>query len=245
VEQGRWSYRSEHFGVSDRAQFSRGRALKSLMLSRSLKATGTHGANQSRVWEEISAKQQRMNVASPTSAMADLYEHHEHSINDYTKHFVAVPDQVGVMFAIDGAIEGMDLFGATDTLSAMLPKLTRSFAIDALETAGPAKAAATAANASYFLDRIAAADTDQYPGVGLGEDIRLAAPLVAGGGLVFEDTLVHLVAFAIAEQTPGSQERPRRPSVGESRLRARRYSAMRSRNAASRGGNDDNGNGEA
>jgi hypothetical protein len=227
VEAGRWSYRSENFDVSERAQFSRGRAAKAAALSANMKATGTHGADQHMVWENIEAKQSRMSVESPTSAMADMYDQLHESIEDYAIQFVAVDNQVGVLFAIDGEIEGMDLFDASDTFAAMLPKLARSFAIDALETTSHETKPLEQAAAARFLDRVAAAQADTYPGVGLGTDVRLAAPLVAGGGLVYEDKLVHLAAFR--NGAPGSDS-SRQHSQVDTRLRSQRYAQMRRRN---------------
>jgi hypothetical protein len=243
VEAGRWSYRSENFDVSERAQFSRGRAAKAAALSANMKATGTYGADQSMVWDNIQAKQSRMAVESPTSAMADMYDQHHESVEDYTSKFIAVENQIGVLFAIDGEIEGMDLFDASDTFAAMLPKLARSFAIDALETSGRETKPLEQSAATRFLDRVAAAQTDTYPGVGLGTDVRIAAPLVAGGGLVYEDKLIHLAAFRTG--TPGANA-GRQQSHAETRLRSQRYAQMRQRNGDNNGGGNgsDNGNGD-
>jgi len=224
VEQGRWSYRSEVFNVSKRAHFSRGRAMKHVALSENMKATGTHGADQGMVWNEISAKAERMAVQSPTEAMADMYDQHDGHVEDYAGKFRAVAEQVGVIFAIDGNIEGMDLFAAPDTFKSMLAKLTRSFAIDALETAAADKPQAQLVNASHFLDRVAAAQVDSYPGIGVGQDLRLTAPQVAGGGLLFEDKLIHLAAFSVA-LTPRSGERDD-GSLVRARMRARHRASM-------------------
>jgi len=225
VEHGRWSYSRRDFGVSERAQFSRGRAKKAAALSANLKATGTYGADQSMVWDDISAKQQRMSVNSPTSSMGDMFDYHEKPVEQYAAEFTAVENQVGVIFAIDGKVEGMDLFDAPDTLARMLPKLTRSFAIDALETADYQSDNPRESDAGRFLAQLALAHADVYPGVGVGTDIRLSAPLVAGGGLVNNDKLVHLAAFSISGETP----RQRRTRMMDARMQARRYERMRER----------------
>jgi hypothetical protein len=226
VEHGRWSYASRKFKAAPRVMYHRARAAKAAAHNFERKATGTYGADQGMVWDNISAKQERMHVQSETSAMSDTFEHYDEHVEDYTRAFPLQTNQVGVMFAIDGVMEGMDLFDATSTLSDMLPKLVRSFAIDALETANSEAAPAEAMTASRFLDRVAAANSDSYPGVGIGTDIRLSAPLLAGGGLVYEEQLLHLVAFST--QTP---EAPREPeSRYETALRRQRYERMRRRN---------------
>ena len=237
VEAGRWSYRSAQFNVSERTHFARGRAAKAAALSMNMKATGTYGADQGMVWDYIAAKQSRMKVRSDTSAMADLYEQHEQRVEDYAAHIKPVTDQVGVVFLIDGEVEGMDLFGATSTCARMLPKLARSFAIDALETSGAEPSgkgtgAPDRAAVERFLDRVAAAHADTYPAVGLGTDVRLSAPLVAGGGLVHQNELIHLAAFAKgAPPLAGAGIEPGEDEASfETRLRSQRYTRMRRRN---------------
>jgi hypothetical protein len=229
VEAGRWSYSSRNFDVSERAMFHRGRAAKAAALSSNLKATGTYGADQGQVWNYISEKQARMDVESTTEAMSDMYDQHRGSVEDYVGKFRSVEEQVGVLFAIDGEIEGMDLFDANATLENMLPKLVRSFAIDALESANGEGKPAEEKAASRFLDRVAAAHMDSYPGIGLGTDVRLSAPLVAGGGLVNGDKLIHLAAFR-NEAPDQSGDRNEQRSLFETRLRSHRYSRMRRRN---------------
>lgn len=249
VEAGRWNYRSVNFDLSERAQFARGRAVKADALSRNMKATGTYGANQSEVWNEIADKQARMSVRSPTSAMADVFDQYRSDVEEYANGFRPVPDQVGVMFAIDGVVEGMDLFDSPETLASMLPKLTRSFAIDALESAGKHEQHIAAEPAARFLDRLAAANFDSYPGVGLGTDVRLSAPLVAGGGLVHDGKLIHLVAFRRTEQNDAAAFRRGHGSGVDisTSLGARRYARMRQRqqgdsNPVNQHDDDDSGN---
>jgi hypothetical protein len=228
VEQGRWSYESRDFKASHRVMFHRARAAKAAAHSESRKATGTYGANQGEVWDRIEAKQARMNVSSSTAAMADVYDDFAEPVEDYTRHFTPIVGQVGVLFAIDGEAEGLDLFDAPETMQQMLPNLIRSFAIDAIETANSDKDESKVAErdtVERFIDRIAAAHADTYDGIGLGTDIRLSAPLVAGGGLVYDDKLIHLAAFKNGAPSPeGGRNR------FETRLHSGRYDRMRRRN---------------
>jgi hypothetical protein len=226
VEHGRWSYRSADIKTSGRTKYNRARAAKAGALKHNQKNTRPPGAHQGMVWDNIAAKQARMSVRSETSAMADMFDQHETPIEDYTRAFKAETCQVGVLFAIDGEAEGLDLFDAPETFASILPKLVRSFAIDALETANGETEAAGLSTASQFLDRISAANADNYPGVGLGTDLRLTAPLVSGGGLVYEEQLIHLVAFSTQEPTPPN----RNETLYESALRRQRYERMRRRN---------------
>jgi hypothetical protein len=205
--------------------FQQARAAKAMRVSENLKATGTWGADQGEVWDNIHAKQSRMAVDSPTSSMGDTFDRYEHRVEDYTREFPVQEHQVGVIFAIDGTIEGMDLFDSAEICADLQPKLVRSFAIDAIESTRADAPEAKPEAATQFLDRIAAAPLDCYAGVGLGTDMRFGTERVAGGGLVHEDRLIHLAAFGINASRPR-----RRQEQYETRLRSSRYAQMRRRN---------------
>jgi hypothetical protein len=210
VEAGRWSYDSPEFTDSDRAHFSRGRRLKMGSVTQSMRDYGARDANQEQVWEEIDNKAMHMNVDSDTGAMADIYEKHEHSLENYVKAMTSVERQVGALFAIGESIEGLDLFDCPMTLTDMLSKLTRSYAIDAMDTPttlNPGSKPSTLV-ARGFLERLTRADAEAYPAVGLGTEIRLSAQQVIGAGLVEEQRVVHLAAFSAPAQTqrPGMDE---------------------------------------
>ena len=197
VEQGRWNYASEEFSAAPRAQFSRGRAEKTAALSSNLRSAGTYAADQGGVWDSIAAKQDRMQVHSPTGAMKDIYEQHHDGVEAYAMAFTALDEQIGILVAIDGEVRGMDLFDAPDTLEKTLAKIVRSFAIDALESAKAGMQQNSVEKANRFLDRVAAADTEVYSGISLGRDVRLSAPLIAGGAFVHDQRLIHLATFAM------------------------------------------------
>jgi hypothetical protein len=62
----------------------------------------------------------------------------------------------------------------------MLPKLVRSYALDAIEA--PHAAAATASAAAEFLHRVGKAEPLIRP-VGIGEDVRLIGEGISGPAL--------------------------------------------------------------
>ncbi len=205
VEAGRWAYSRPHFEDSPQAMYSRGRASKTARVSDELRVSGQRAAGQSEVWQEISAKARRMAVDSPSEAMADIYDRHAASVEDYVGAITAVPGQLGALFAIGGRIGGLDVFDHDATLAEMLGKLVRSYAIDALESRHRDRESLDAAAASGFIERLAGARVESYPGVGLGTDVRLTGPGVAAGGLVHEERLVHLAGFLLPA---GSQTGP-------------------------------------
>ncbi len=79
----------------------------------------------------------------------------------------------------------------------LLPKLLRSYALDAVETEGEAPARPDKAAVAHFIDRVASGRTDVHPGAGKGEDVRVSGEMLTAGALVNEDRLLHLAAFQI------------------------------------------------
>ena len=115
------------------------------------------------------------------------------------------------------------MFDRRSTLTALLPKLVRSYAVDALEVAEGTAAPPDGGLAAAFFDAAASANVSSHPALGLGTDIRLTGPGLAGGGLVVEDGLVHLAVFAVEDEAPGERSQVR----GMASVRTRRRSVQR------------------
>ncbi len=208
VEQGRWSYRRPTAAGSGEALFARARAAKQRRVSDAVRAAGEWRADQGEIWEEIEAKARRMRVRSATRAAADIAEAHRPSLEAYTAAFAPVAGQCGACFAIDGRLAGLDLFGHQETLAALLPKLVRSYALDALETAGGEVEPPPAAKVEAFLAALGADPPTWHPAPGLGRGLRLAERAASGGGLVARGELVHLCAFPLEGGDGGAGGRP-------------------------------------
>ena len=93
-----------------------------------------------------------------------------------------------------------------DTFTKLLPKLIRSYALDAIEILGDHSPLPPADSAVSFLRQVAGADVQEFPAVGLGRTLRLQANGTVGVGLRTEEALVHLAAFR------NSGNGPRNPS---------------------------------
>lgn len=195
VEQGRWSHRTEEFQSSERTFFSKGRARKAERVSQSLRERGDRDSDQGEVWDDISFKMNDMEVHSSTDAIADVYEHFAGSIDEYVAAFTTSETQVGACFVINGKICGLELFDVSDTCNKLLPKLVRSYALDAIEER-QAAAPAASPGIDQFLQLIAAAPADSFEALGEGEDLRIRATDIAGGALAARDRVVHLCAFS-------------------------------------------------
>ena len=194
VEAGRWVRQTSKFTSSRDTMYSRGRAAKSGDVTNSLKS-GTRRSDQHEIWRNISDKAQRMKVHSRTEAMSDMYESYAQDLERYLPNFNALNGQIGAMFSIDGMISGLDIFDKNSTLKKVLPKLVRSYALDAVETSSQKRNSAIEGDVENFFGMIRAATIERFPAVGLGEDLRLKSRSLSGGALVVDSVLVHFCVF--------------------------------------------------
>ena len=234
VEAGRWAQSaSRQFSAASHVMYSAGRAAKAEQVSRAVAAGHGFASDQSAVWEGISQKMDCLAAPSPTSAMRDIYEQRSRSVDEYVHAFPAVDGQIGGVFAVGGKLSGIELFDHPATLGELLPKLVRSYALDAIEyseLSGSAHAVPTTEGVAGFLQEIRDAATEVHAGVGLGTDVRLTGPRIVGGALVHDDRVVHLSAFRKQDGTMshdgddlGEERRPMQaPSARLSPARRRR-----------------------
>jgi hypothetical protein len=198
VEQGRWSYRSRDFSPAKRSLFAKARAKKMQSVSYAMRSTGDRRSNQSEVWADVADKAMSCRVESQTGAMSDIYEKRARDLDAYARAFRAEPRQRGAVMAIDGKPVGLELFDSAAAFARYLEKLTRSYALDAIETQKGKALAPSGAEVQRFLDSIRAAAAERFQALGEGEDIRLTGEGVAGGALMVEGRVVHLAGFAVA-----------------------------------------------
>jgi hypothetical protein len=223
VESGRWGYTSKEFEPSEQIHFVGGRRNKMASVSESIRRQGSRRADQGAVWDDIAAKSSRMRVSTPTGAMRDVFEAHRTQLEDYTGAFKPEAQQLGAVFAIGERVEGLELFDCPETFSEMLSRLVRSYAIDAIEQLRSHRQNPTAEASEAFLGLLRQAEFETYPAVGEGTEVRLNACGAIGAGLVSEDRIVHLAAFAAESgRTNGDDE-----SRGFLRMRTRRQGLRR------------------
>ncbi len=179
-------------------------------------------ANQSEVWDGISEKAKRMKSHSRTSAMGDIFEDHRGRVSDYVKAFTAIENQAGMLVMVGDDIVGLDLFDNKETLKKLMPKLVRSFALDAIELNTRKKYQPRIEDAEDLLKKSATANTSIHPGVGDGNNLRLQSEEVIGGALVLDYQVIHLSVFRNDDLSESRNYRPGRES------RVRRASHRRS-----------------
>ena len=194
VEAGRWQMQSPDFKPANYVMYAMGRAARAEHVTESMRTTGTRRANQSSVWADIASKMARMEAPSPTQRMSAAYERYAVSMEEYVRAFSWQPRQTGVVFVIEGATAGADVFDHPVTMNRFLPKLLRSYALDAIDAAAR-KGSETGLDAGKLLSLVSAARTCSEDAIGLGKDIRLLGNDVSGGALWANDRYVHVCAF--------------------------------------------------
>lgn len=196
VEAGRWHHRSPAFASAGRTHYASGRAQKARSVSASLRTAGLPRSDQAAVWADIAGKSVRMGAHSETGAAAALYETHRGRLDDYLGAFAPVAGESGALFAVNGRVVGLELFDTPATLAKVLRRLVESYALDALDE-GERPGEPARFDAERLLEQTGTAETERFPAVGLGEDLRLSGPGLTGGALALEGRVVHLCAFRV------------------------------------------------
>src|SRR4026208_2277162 len=95
-------------------------------------------------------------------------------IDDYVGAFAAMDRQIGAVFTINGNIFGFDLFDSPGTFEKLLPKLVRSYALDAIDTDTKKAVAPSRESVEELLLTITQAEAKTFPASGgEGVDVRL------------------------------------------------------------------------
>ena len=81
------------------------------------------------------------------------------------------PGQIGVICRIGGVLAGLDLLGSEALFARAFPKLARGSALQAL--AGFDKDGSASLDDETFLNAALSSQSDRFPAVGLGEDLRI------------------------------------------------------------------------
>jgi hypothetical protein len=196
VEAGRWSRKSDEFSSAKRAMYSRARASKAEAVTMRMRHSGERYSNQSEIWNNIAECSEDLDVDSLTSCMSDIYESHEQRLDRYREAFKAQDGQVGALFAIDGKIQGLEVFDCGMTFSHYLERLVSSYVLGSLADMGEGQEAVLP-EAEEFMASVKQAQAEEFEALGEGEDLRLSGESLAGGALVAEDRVVHLAAFSL------------------------------------------------
>lgn len=207
VERGRWDPGAAAVRGADYVLYAALRSEKAASVSASLARDGRARSDQRGVWASIDGKLARLAEPSDTSAMADAFEARRRGLDAFVGALGPLPGQTGALFALNESVRGLELFDQPSVLATMLPKLVRSWALDAIETPSGDLPAPPEEEAQAFLDMVAEAEMRPYPAVGQGTDVRLESARLTGGAIVDAGRVVHLNAFRLAEAGAGPHRR--------------------------------------
>jgi hypothetical protein len=146
VEAGRWKAR----GVEDVGKFSES---SGQLPGRALHLAVHSARHQGQVWEKVKEQQDRLgrrlnkDVADPRSPTSlqltledrDLQARVQGHLSRLEKKIADKPDVIGVVLAINGRIEGAEVYGSAALFRKMWPKLIRTAAVDAIAEYQPGR----------------------------------------------------------------------------------------------------------
>jgi hypothetical protein len=208
VEQGRWAWRSRQFHHSERVIYSKLRRRNSEAVSESLFSHRSARGDQGQVWDDIAMKSERMAVHSDTSAAGALYESYAGDVEEFVAGVKVLPGQVGAAFFLNDRFAGLDLLGGPDLLASLLPRIVRSYALDALEQAEPdAEHCATSGDGKIgageregvirgSVGRAGNLAEHRSKAAGIGENVRFRDASIVGAGLIASGAVAHLSLWA-------------------------------------------------
>jgi hypothetical protein len=196
VERGRWVSRSREFRSSPHVHYAMGRAMKTASVSHSMHFHGNRHSDQAAIWSDIHAKSLRTHSRSETEAMSAMFTAQSSSLEEFVGGFPIMEHQVGAVFAINGRIAGFDLFDASGTCRKLMPKLIRSYGLDALDSRRSLQTPPPAlSTAQQFLEAVANTPKETFDSIGEGQDVRLLGAEIVGAALVAHERIIHLNAF--------------------------------------------------
>lgn len=201
VESGRWHHSSSDFASAPRAQFSASRAKKAARVSENLTFCSEARSDQGEVWADIDLKMSRLQSRSDTSAVEKVFEDHEEKLGQYVEHLKCVEGQVGAVFSVKGQLAGMEFFDRADTCRLLMPKIIRSYALDAIDPGYQGSGKSGPGSPAAVIELVTGSGFSSHKAVGEGEDLRFdSTPNIAGGALFARDRIVHLCVFVSAEE---------------------------------------------
>ena len=204
IEQGRWHWRSRHFEAANRTLYASARAEKMAQVSYSMRVADSYRSDQSAIWDSIHRKAANFEVRSSTGAASDIFDDRGAKLDEMVGEIPAVPRQVGAAFLVRGELSGVELFGSADVFGRLLPKLVRSYGLDALDERSLRRRRrpvprsvtdSTATEIQQFLATLEKLPMLRKPALGLGEDLRIESEDTLGAALIHEGQVVHLSAF--------------------------------------------------
>jgi hypothetical protein len=186
VEHGRWVTISPAFKSSE------------LVVPNALRQRARISENQSEVWDEIAASQDRLGIVSRTGTAMANYEDEDtrKEIAEYTERFADMPkltkNTVGVCVTTGSRIICVDIFANNALLMKYWNKLLKSYVMDAIHEA---KSTIHKIETQGLLNALAHAHCVSIGTPGLGNLFKIETDFGKGSVLIHKANLVHMDFF--------------------------------------------------
>jgi len=202
VEAGRWGGGHRGFARGASQAPRRVRREKQLGVRDNVVLNHMKSSDQGRVWHAVDHELGRLGIDAATSALADGDDYFDRedgrdlsrAIDELVQRG-PLPGQCGVVVSHGSRVVQAEVFGAPELLAKQWEPLVRAWMYDA---PGPVRGTPSLSRAVNALGHVAAMRKDVAPGVGLGREVHATDNRVVAHGLVLDDALVHLGAFALA-----------------------------------------------
>ena len=203
VEQNRWSAHYGEFTPSKDHHNFMAKGNKMNEVNRSKLETGTKHANQSNIWRDVQAKQEKLNVNSRTQSINDSYRSVRSELRDYSRSIKNAPNQVGLLFYIKNTCLGMETFANPKLWRTYSNKILKSIFIDAIEIERDTRRqmfqTVSTEREIYnkFYNFMKSLKERVIKGPYLGEEVVMNYPDLdfTASGIHWEGSMIHLNAF--------------------------------------------------
>jgi hypothetical protein len=138
-------------------------------VNRPVRQTVQQSADQGAVWDKVAQENGKSGVRSASDAFTSNYgdpasvKRLEPYLAKLKSPVADTSQVVGVIVAVNGKVQSVDVFESTPLFKKLWPKLLKSYALDAANDKpdGTSKTAATRAHAQTFLEQTVAAQVQQ------------------------------------------------------------------------------------
>ena len=171
VEQGRWGFKSKHFGSSGSYSPSKIRSALKATVSDSVSRGTGYRSDQGRIWHEVALSQKEHGVVSGTFAMEDIFAAQQSKLDEMKKQFAYVLGASGVAVALGDKLVAIDLFDKPSTCEKVWERLLSGVLLDSL-VVKPGTKHVDGTTVEQFVGKIRNAPWKPSSPVGEGEEVR-------------------------------------------------------------------------
>jgi len=187
IERGRWVAKGETFAPAGALATSAVRRARAR-------------ADQSLVWGQVAAEQERLSAPSDTGALRSLRESPEVRARTaaYQRALGSFPEDLprarGVVACVGGEIIAADLFGSQALFQRLWPALLESYIVDAVDRPERGRAP-DAVQIRRWLEGVRRAERTPRDTPGAGELLELGGAGIIGSALIYQSAVVHMELF--------------------------------------------------